>query len=250
MRSARTAASSRPAVSLAPTPPPPAATEEPEGLVLATRRHRERFAIASPSRDQTRGGLGVRGMASHCERRQRKFSDIFLTFRNRRSNYLGLQKDGSHRHGRFDRQSDCNENAGRRRPPDCDPGARAPIAHPLYDLISPEAAEKKKRRNGFPTGVGDNTLISLDFREENGFGFPSVQLGFPSAWAWISFSPVWNSFSPAWNSFPAGWEDRPWRRLRSRRERGDSLRDGERAQGIVQLGSCEMANGVKGGATL
>src|SRR5271165_3283184 len=56
----------------------------------------------------------------------------------------------------------------------------------------------------FPAGVGDNSLISLDFMEENGFGFRSVRLGFPSAWAWNSFSPVWNSFSPAWNSFREG----------------------------------------------
>ena len=82
---------------------------------------------------------------------------------------------------------------------------------------------------------GDNPLINLDFRKENGFGFRSIQLGFPSAWAWISFSPVWISFSPAWNSFPAGWEARPRRRLRSW-ERRDSVRDRERAPGIVRLG--------------
>jgi hypothetical protein len=53
----------------------------------------------------------------------------------------------------FPRQSDCNENADRRRPPDCDPGAHTPIAHPLYepnpyDLISREATEKEKWREG------------------------------------------------------------------------------------------------------
>jgi hypothetical protein len=78
----------------------------------------------------------------------------------------------------------------------------APIAHPPYDVLSPETAEK-------PTGVGDNSLISLDLGREDRFGFRSIQLGFPSAWAWISFSPSWNSFSPAWNSFRAGWEGRP-----------------------------------------
>ena len=63
--------------------------------------------------------------------------------------------------------------------------------------------EWENRGGSFPTGVWDNSLISQDFREENGFGFRSVQLGFPSAWAWNSFSPAWNSFSPAWNSFRA-----------------------------------------------
>ena len=71
------------------------------------------------------------------------------------------------------------------------------------------AIRREKRLAMLSPEVGDNPLINLDFRKENGFGFRSVQLGFPSAWAWISFSPVWNSFSPAWNSFPAGWEDRP-----------------------------------------
>jgi hypothetical protein len=48
------------------------------------------------------------------------------------------------------RESNCHGNADRRRPPDRDPGARAPIAHSLYDLnpydvISPEkTAEKEK----------------------------------------------------------------------------------------------------------
>ncbi len=63
-----------------------------------------------------------------------------------------------------------------------------------------------------PAAFWHNSLISLDFRQENGFGFRSVQLGFPSAWAWNSFRPVWNSFSTAWNSFRTGWEGRPRRR--------------------------------------
>src|SRR5208283_961133 len=85
----------------------------------------------------------------------------------------------------------------------------------------------------FPTGIGDNSLISLDYREENGFGFRSVQLGFPSAWAWNSFSPVWNSFSPAWNSFRRAGRADPGRLFgpfRSRQDRGDTLPNGERLE--------------------
>ncbi len=58
----------------------------------------------------------------------------------------------------------------------------------------------------FPTRIRDNSLISLDFRQENGFGFRSVWLGFRSAWALNSFRPAWKLFRPAWNLFRAGWE--------------------------------------------
>src|SRR5271165_4678505 len=100
------------------------------------------------------------------------------------------------------RQSDCHENANRRRPPNCDPGARAPTAHPrrqLHGLILRSDAQHRVSKDGparslvgapwsvlgdaalraapqdegglglniflsyFPTGVEDSSLISLDF---------------------------------------------------------------------------------------
>ena len=111
------------------------------------------------------------------------------------------------------------------------------VARPRGGASSRVESERKAARN-IHTGVRDNSLIILDFRKENGFGFRSVQLGFPSAWAWNSFSPVWNSFSPAWNSFRAraGRAD-PGAAFRPQRERGDRLPDGERAPAIVPLGS-------------
>src|SRR5208282_901011 len=80
------------------------------------------------------------------------------------------------------RRSDCNEYANRRRPPDCDPGGRAPIAHPPYDLSSPETAEKEKMARGRAWRnplkrlrfVGGETL---DFASP-GLDFPSLRLGF------------------------------------------------------------------------
>jgi len=119
------------------------------------------FAIASPSGDATRGGRVVRLMASHRERRQahRQIRD----FQKTAVYYLVSRKMVHSAMVASFRQSDGNENAGRRRPPDCDPGARAPIAHPYYDLnpydhISPETAEKRK--NGL--GGRRNPLKRLD----------------------------------------------------------------------------------------
>ncbi len=85
-------------------------------------------------------------MASHRERRQRKLINKFLTFRKIAVYYLVSRKMVHSAMVASFRQSDCNENADRRRPPDCDPGRRAPIAHPPYDLdpydvISSETAE-------------------------------------------------------------------------------------------------------------
>src|SRR5208282_3599196 len=89
----------------------------------------------------------------------------------------------------------------------------------------------------FWLGVGDNSLISLYFREENGFGLPSVQLGFPSAWAWNPFSPVWISFSSAWNSFRAGWEGRPRRVTPSSPGRSCRSRLGAWSRSLQEIGS-------------
>src|SRR5271166_1641390 len=107
-------------------------------------------------------------------------------------------------------------------------------------LMRRKGGERKK----LPAGVRDNSLISLDFREENGFGPPSVQLGFPSALAWNSFSPVWNSFSPAWNSFRAGWEDRP--RTRSRTSCGRQGRRSHRLQhaAVDEVGRTDAVGGL------
>src|SRR5208282_2810518 len=85
------------------------------------------------------------------------------------------------------RQSDGNENVDRRRPPDRDPGARAPIAHPPYDLSSPETTEKNgqgpARRNSLKRlrFVGGEIL---DFASP-GLDFPSPKLGFSFPKAWI-----------------------------------------------------------------
>jgi len=88
--------------------------------------------------------VGVRRMASHRERRQGKLINKFLTFRKKQSNDLVSRKMVHSAMVASFRQSGGNENADRRRPPDCDPGARAPIAHHSYDLISPEKAAKEK----------------------------------------------------------------------------------------------------------
>jgi hypothetical protein len=90
------------------------------------------------------------------------------------------------------RQSDGHENADRRRPPDCDPGARAPIAHLLYDLnlydvISPEASEKTKWRKGSAQALEKVRFAegkTLDFAAP-GLDFPSPGLGFFFLKAWI-----------------------------------------------------------------
>src|SRR5208337_3658405 len=77
---------------------------------------------------------------------------------------------------------------------------RARIAH-HHHALNARPRPRKRMSLSFLAGVGDNALISLDFGQENGFGFRSVQLGFRSvrlgfrsAWAWISFSPAWNLF--------------------------------------------------------
>src|SRR5271165_2431825 len=69
-----------------------------------------------------------------------------------------------------------NENADRRRPPDCDPGARAPIAHSLYARISPETPEREemaKWREG-PA----QPFEKARFAEGKSLDFPSLRLGF------------------------------------------------------------------------
>jgi hypothetical protein len=62
------------------------------------------------------------------------------------------------------RQSNCNENADRRRPP----GARAPIAHSHYELISPETAEKKKMAVTAKPGVKGGAVIASGAKRSRG----------------------------------------------------------------------------------
>ena len=92
--------------------------------------------------------MSVRRMASHRERRQRKLINKFLTFRKIAVYYL-VSRKMVHSAMVASIASPIATRALTRRPPDCDPGARAPIAHPLYDLnpydlIPPEAAEKEE----------------------------------------------------------------------------------------------------------
>jgi len=56
------------------------------------------------------------GGASHCERRQPKLTDNFLTFRTYPSNDLVSRKMVHTAMAASFRQSDGHENAGRRRP--------------------------------------------------------------------------------------------------------------------------------------
>src|SRR5208282_3029181 len=103
------------------------------------------------------------------------------------------------------RQSDCIENAGRRRPPDCDPGARATIAHPLYDrnphdLISPDTAEKERMAE-WPRGRR-NSLEMLDSRKGRSLDFASPGLDFPSPRLGFSFPKAWIFLPPAWIFLP------------------------------------------------
>ena len=88
----------------------------------------------------------------------------------------------------------------------------------------------------FPTGVGDNSLISLDFMEESGFGFRSVQLGFRSVS--LGFRSAGFGIPSARLGIRSGraGRGRPGADFRSPRERGDSFPDGERAPGSSDLG--------------
>src|SRR5208282_5915632 len=102
-----------------------------------------------------------------------------------------MQKDGSFRDGRLDRQSDCHEDADRRRPRNCDPGAGAQIAHPPYDLnpydpISPKAPKRK----GWPR-CRRNPLKRLDSRKGESLDFASTGLDFPSLRLGFSFLMIW-----------------------------------------------------------
>jgi|SRR5271157_1930427 len=96
------------------------------------------------------------------------------------------------------RQSDCNEYANRRRPPDLDPGARAPIAHPPYGLSSPETAEKEKMAKG----AWRNPLKGLRFVGGETFDFASPGLDFPSPKLGIYFPKAW-IFLPKGLDFPS-----------------------------------------------
>jgi len=132
--------------------------------------------------------VGVRRMASHRERRQRKLIDKFLTFRKNQSNDLLSRKMVLSAMVASFRQSDGHENAG-----------RLQIAHPHYDLnpydfMSPEAPKRK----GWPRGRR-NPLKRLDSREERAWvllplawiflpqrlGFFFLRLGFSFLKAWI-----------------------------------------------------------------
>src|SRR5208337_4136268 len=70
-------------------------------------------------------------------------------------------------------------------PPDCDPGARAPIAHPLHDLISPETVEKERMASG-PA----QPFEKAQFAEGKSLDFPSPRLGFSFPKAWIFLPPA------------------------------------------------------------
>jgi hypothetical protein len=65
-----------------------------------------------------------------------------------------MQKDGSFRHGPVDHQSDCNEDADRLRPPDCDPIAirarlrRLNILNMVVDPVISFRERRSKRKNG------------------------------------------------------------------------------------------------------
>jgi hypothetical protein len=52
--------------------------------------------------------------------------------------------------------------------------------------------------------VGGNSLIRLNFMEQNRFGFRSILLGFPSAWGWNSFSLVLEFLQPSLEFVPGG----------------------------------------------
>ncbi len=74
----------------------------------------------------------------------------------------------------------------------------AHLAHRPYDLNASQVTKKEKMGlSYFPTGVGDNPLINLDFREESGFG--------------LSFSPAWISFSLGLEFLQPGLEFVPGR---------------------------------------
>jgi hypothetical protein len=60
----------------------------------------------------------------------------------------------------------------------------APIAHPPYDLISPEAPEKREWREG-PA----QPFEKARFAEGKSLDFPSVRLGFSFPTAWIFLPP-------------------------------------------------------------
>src|SRR5208282_5957833 len=78
------------------------------------------------------------------------------------------------------RQSDGHENANRRRPPNCDPEARAPIAHPrrqLHGLILRSDAQHRVSKDGparslvgAPWSVLRDAALRAAPQDEGGFG--------------------------------------------------------------------------------
>jgi hypothetical protein len=108
-------------------------------------------------------------------------------------------------------------------PPDCDPGARAPIEHPLHDLISPETVEKERMASGPP-----QPFEKARFAEGKSLDFPSLSLDFPSSRLGFSFLLLGFSFprlAQKENSAAAGglapvplpWRAAKWGRGTARR---------------------------------